>query len=198
MSIKPTPPPILFLLPLLIGMATADAAETRVSMPGAEAHPQRTGDHPVPAERVLAGRESPPPNLGAGSSHQVPRWLKEVRAQRRALQQQRRAAHQARHEALDPIGAAKREERQERRLRRRQEVREFIEHERRLYLNWGPWITPLVPRPPPTPGVDPLTQGSIGSSTDAADGPPAAAPNADGAAIPTPSDWDNRWYYNGW
>jgi hypothetical protein len=126
----------------------------------------------------------------------VPRWLKEVRAQRRALQEQRRAAHQARHDAIDPIGAAKREERQEQLQRRRQEVREFIEYERRLYLNWGPWITPLVPRPPSHPGADPIAEGSIGTRDDeAAAREPKAA---DGAPPAPPSDWDNRWYFHGW
>lgn len=211
MSIKPFPLIILLLPLLLFGIAIAEAAETGATSARIAAHPGLTTDRPIPGEHVLAGREIAPARRGAGphaehtmperfNTHptpDVPRWLKEVRAQRRALQQQRRAAHQARQEALDPVGAAKREERQERRLRRRQEVREFLEHERRLYLNWGPWITPLVPRPPPSAGVDPLSQGSIGSSG-TTDGPQADAAPADGPTIPTPSDWDNGWYFNGW
>jgi hypothetical protein len=123
----------------------------------------------------------------------VPRWLEEVRAQRRALHEQRRAAHQARIDALDPVGSAKRDEREKLRRRRQEERRELMESERRLYLNHGPWLSPLAPQPPPATDLNALSRGSL----DAADEMKPKEPRSDGDAR-TPSDWNNLWYYNGW
>jgi hypothetical protein len=128
-----------------------------------------------------------------GPQSAVPRWLEEVRAQRRALREKRRAAHKARIDALDPIGSAKRDEREDLRRRLQEERREQIESERRLYLNRGPWLSPLAPRPPLPAGLDPLARGSL-DPQDALQDPP---PRPEGDPM-TPSDWDNLWYYNGW
>lgn len=150
---------------------------------------------PIPAPGLVMEPRRPQQTSPQSS---VPRWLEEVRAQRRALHEQRRAAHQARLQALDPIGTAKRDERTELRLRRQGEVRDLIETERRLYLNRGPWFSPLVPRPPPAPGLAPLTRNSV-------DPPPAPQKAAPGEQRPSsnadtqaPPDWNNLWYYNGW
>lgn len=120
---------------------------------------------------------------------QVPRWLEEVRAQRRALHEQRRAAHQARIDALDPMGSAKRDQRQELQRRRQEERRELIENERRLYLNYGPWLRPLAPRPPQAAELDPLSGGSLESRGEQP---------SNSTSPRTPLDWNNLWYYNGW
>lgn len=173
------------------GPAAASERRTETAQPARPPH-RATPSHPHRPPTALPDRVQGEP-FPTQAQTPVPRWLEEVRAQRRALQQQRRAAHQARHEALDAIGAAKREERKEQIERRRQEVREFIAQERRLYLNRGPWIAPLAPHPPPIPGLDPLAGGSAGDGgtrdpVDASEQP----------AVPAPSDWDNRWYYNGW
>lgn len=167
---------------------------------GAPLGEQQAADAPQAAD---ARTPSPYAPMPAPSAHppQIPRWLEEVRAQRRALHEQRRAAHQARHNALDPVGAAKRDERQDQQRRRRQEMREMIETERRLYLNRGPWFNPLAPagppvesrRPPPTAG-GPLTRGSLAEDQ----APERSEPSSASGEPLTPSDWNNLWYYNGW
>jgi hypothetical protein len=106
------------------------------------------------------------------------RWLDEVRAQRRALQEQRRAQHEARKRAIDPVGAAEREAREEEFLRRRQEMRELIEADRRLFMNQGPWISPSPPLPATSGPADPNA--------------PQTRPGY------VPPDWDNGWYFHGW
>jgi hypothetical protein len=122
----------------------------------------------------------------------VPRWLEEVRAQRRALQQQRRAAHQARREALDPIGAAQREQRKDQLLRRRQELRNLIDQGRQYYLNQGPWLAPLAPKSEDdAPETDSIAEQKRTS--------PVESPRAEEQpAAMTPSEWNNLWYYKGW
>lgn len=205
---------LLTLLPVSFLLSAVGLTAPVIPAPQGTAEPQRaeqSSASPDTPPRLLERRLPTRMNAGPGDPGRpeafnipaqrvaqpgMPRWLKEVRAQRRALQRQRRAAHQARHEALDPIGAAKREERHEQLQRRRQEVRDYIEHERRLYLNWGPWITPLIPRPPPPPGADPIAQGSIGNRLGDSQ-PDSPSPPAE-AVKPVPTDWDNRWYYNGW
>jgi hypothetical protein len=168
----------------------------------ASAHENLTGDErPAPTQpqtnhtpALGSEEQAPEPDTPSGKSGPrgftpqsqpaFSRWLNEVRAQRRAQQAQRRAARQARHEAMNPLGAAQREQRQEQFQRHREEVREYMEQERRHYLNFGPWLTPMIP-PPPPPGVPQST------------GEPAEPPAATSPA-PVPQDWDNRWYYNGW
>jgi len=117
---------------------------------------------------------------------QVPRWLEEVRAQRQALQDQRRAQHDARRRAIDPVGAAQQEAREAEFLRRRQELRDNIEQDRRLFLNRG--------------------LGSNGGGLSAwPERPLGAPPIGDSVARPVyvpparvPPDWDNGWYFRGW
>jgi hypothetical protein len=122
------------------------------------------------ASDTLPADSPPPPGSG------IPRWLDEVRAQRRALQELRRAEHDARRHAIDPLGAAQHDAREEAFLRRRQEIQSMMEQDRRLFLNQGPWLAPWPGPPLPS---------------DAAAGP--GAPPA-----PELPDWDNGWYYHGW
>ncbi|MCF7989683.1 MAG: hypothetical protein K9M02_04495 [Thiohalocapsa sp.] len=111
------------------------------------------------------------------------RWLDEVRAQRRALTQQRRAQIEARRRALDPLGTAQQDAREEAFHRRRNEIREMFEWDRQLFLNQSPWFRPLRPLPSPQPGPVPLPD------TDSEHPAPK-----DWA----PKDWNNGWYYRGW
>ncbi len=108
----------------------------------------------------------------------VPRWLDEVRSQRRALQEQRRAQRDARRRAIDPVGAAQFGAREDAFLRRRQERQDMIEQDRRSFLNQGPWSTPW---PPPRPAVPSGEQGEVPTTPDAES-----------------LDWDNGWYFRGW
>jgi hypothetical protein len=110
--------------------------------------------------------------------NRIPRWLDEVRAQRQALQEQRRAQHEARRRAIDPIGAAQQEAREDAFFRRRQERREMLDQDRRSFVNQGPWAAPW---PSPREALPPGEQG-------------------DRPATPSDSlpDWDNGWYFRGW
>ncbi|MEA3639424.1 MAG: hypothetical protein VBE63_05710 [Lamprobacter sp.] len=132
-----------------------------------------------------------PGQIGPPSS--TPPWLEEVRAQRRALREQRRHAHEARMKALDPIGAAQRDEHKELVRRRQEEMRDLFETERRLYLNRGPWFSPLTPNQPLAPALTPFAGGSLNPQVRAADEQPS-----DSTRGLAPSDWNNLWYYNGW
>jgi hypothetical protein len=125
---------------------------------------QQAGPHSGESAPAAAGR--------------VPRWLEEVRAQRQALQEQRRAQHEARRRAIDPVGAAQQEAREDAFLRRRQERRDMIDQDRRSFLNQGPWATPW---PSPPEGV--------------AAGEPGDRPATPSDGLP---DWDNGWYFRGW
>jgi TolA-binding protein len=171
---------------------------------GAEASPRRP--QPAPAMGI-----DPRQAASRGAQADTPPWLEEVRAQRRALHEQRRAAHRARRDALESITAAQREERQEQMRRRQEEVREMIESERRLYLNRGPWLSPLIPAPP-YPADDILTRGSLlgeqaprePSSPQTGPSPSPSqnqdqSPHSSPDPVPlAPSDWNNLWYYRGW
>ena len=121
--------------------------------------------------------ESAPP-----ATNRVPRWLEEVRAQRQALQKQRRAQHEARRRAIDPVGAAQQEARENALQRRRQEWLEQIEQDRRSFLNQGPWATPWSSLPEGMPASEP---GEL-------DDRPTKTPSE------TLPDWDNGWYFRGW
>lgn len=66
-------------------------------------------------------------------------------------------------------------------LRRRQERLELIDQERRLFLNYGPWLEPMAPA---SPVEFPPKRSRANAPTSTPDHPPAG--------------WDNRWYYNGW
>jgi len=189
------PPPIsrllLILLILLLSGAKVCASEPKGPPPfqtGASITVAPRPPPPGPSFFIEPRRAEPNP------SSTVPPWLEEVRAQRQALREQRRAAHHARQEALDPIGTAQRDERKELHRRRQEEMRERIETGRRLYLNHGPWFAPLIPRPPPAGAeLDPLARGSLSHQDSAGDEQPS-----NGGGMRTPSDWNNLWYYNGW
>jgi hypothetical protein len=112
------------------------------------------------------------------AANRVPRWFEEVRAQRQALQEQRRAQYEARRRAIDPVGAAQQEAREDAFLRRRQERRDMIDQDRRLFQNQGPWATPW---PSPLESVPAGEQGNM--------------PATPGESLP---DWDNGWYFRGW
>jgi hypothetical protein len=137
------------------------------------------------APLAVAQEDGPLPHDGA------PRWLEAVREQRRALQERRRAQHQARRRALDPVGTARHEAMEQQFLRRRQEMRDLMAEERRLFLNLGPWLTPWPPPPggvPPTPGTpSPEHAAATGDTTGEAPGPGQEPP-----------EWDNGWYFRGW
>ncbi|WP_462320794.1 hypothetical protein [Halochromatium sp.] len=212
---------MLMIAPLMIAeIGAAGLGDQREEVPQVEqpAHSQASA-HPRTGSQAQETPKSPPyrgrtaPALGqpvpmpapglvmeprrlepSGSQSQVPRWLEEVRAQRRALREQRRAAHKARLEALDPIGTAKRDERKELIRRRQEEMRDLIESERLLYLNRGPWISPLAPRPPLRPKLDPLAGGSL-DPQQPEHGEQQPTDSTDSQA---PSDWNNLWYYRGW
>jgi hypothetical protein len=100
------------------------------------------------------------------------RWLDEVRAQRRALQDMRRAHQDARKDEF---------------LRRRHEMLDRMESDRRLFRNRGPWLEPLPPATLP-PSLEPPEHGIADHDDDA---------SGDGHHYPPPG-WDNGWYYNGW
>lgn len=81
--------------------------------------------------------DAPHPDAPAASGNPLP-WVDEVRNQRRALQEWRRAQHGAQQDA-----------RYEGFLRRRHERRELMEQERQQFRNYGPWREPLGPTPVP-------------------------------------------------
>lgn len=129
--------------------------------------------------------DAPVPHEGA------PRWLEAVREQRRALQERRRAQHQARRRAIDPVRTARQEAMEQDFLRRRQEMRDLMAEERRMFLNLGPWLTPW----PPPPGGAPPTRDAPSPEPEAAAGaPPSESPRS---AYELP-EWDNGWYFRGW
>ncbi|MFP4278506.1 MAG: hypothetical protein ACOC26_04050 [Halochromatium sp.] len=202
MSITRLLPTVVIALLASMGLGLADTGNRAQGAPPDEqqavdarsAAPQAPMPAPTPAPTPVPGAH--PPQTAGMHQPQIPRWLEEVRAQRRALHEQRRAAHQARHDALDPLGAVKRDERQAQRRRRRQEMREMIETERRLYRNRGPWFSPLTPVTPMAPTAGgPLMRGSLAEdqAPERSDEPSSAS----GEPLP-PSDWNNRWYYRGW
>lgn len=146
-----------------------------------------------------------PPQDTSTPDDGVPRWLDAVRAQRQALQERRRAQHQARRRAIDPIGTARQEALEQEFLRRRREMRDLIEQERWLFLNFGPWL-----RPWPAPRSTIITAAGT-AKTEATDElmPPASSPSeltpsdsVPSSGEPRPAvelpDWDNGWYFRGW
>ncbi len=115
----------------------------------------------------------------------LPQWLDEVRAQRRALNEHRKAMHDAQRRARDPWGAAQQDARREELQRRRQERREQIDEDRRLFRSYGPWLEPGWPISP----VEPPYAQSVPTPMDDAESREQHYP---------PQGWDNRWYYRGW
>lgn len=165
--------------------AALSTAEPQVSAANADALEQ-----PVAAAAAQAGTETrTAPQGSPAPDDMVPRWLEAVRAQRRALQERRRAQHQARRRALDPVGTARQEALEEEFQRRRQEMRDMIAQDRWLFLNFGPWLSPL----PTLPGISPPAgPAAPDRAQDHADDTERIRPADD------PPEWDNGWYFHGW
>ncbi len=143
-------------------------------------------------------------------------WLDEVRAQRRAWEERRKAAHEAfeaRHRATDPWGAAQHDawedEVDRRREARRQQMEQDREHFRALAPPAPPvppWPEPLGPQQPfsrpPTPQPTPSELGSGEDSRPQLGESPSGGviypPGAPPKAPYSPQDWDNLWYYRGY
>lgn len=130
-------------------------------------------------------------------------WLDEVKAQRRAWEERRRAAKEAvnaRRRWTDPWGVAQHEAREKESQRRHDAMLEQIERDRDAFRNQVPWQTPETwEAGPPPPSSQPTPHGSqpeAGGSEQAARGATAQSPTAP-PAYP-PSGWDNRWYYRGY
>jgi hypothetical protein len=181
------------LRPLLIALFA-----TQICALAAPANAEQNAAPPERAQESAAPMANSPPAMqpwpteSISAQHGAPQWLDEVRAQRRALLEQRRAARQARQEARDPIGSAQREERQAWLRRRQEERRSRIETLHRPYLNHGPWLMPLAPS---RPGAD-LEQDRDGESVSM----PQPTDQGSDHQDPTPGSggWNNLWYFNGW
>ena len=170
--------PCLLLIPTLVPVVAV--AEAPLPASAATETPARMlppGSRPVaPSLQTAQSPALPPAHAPAHAPIHPPAhpaalpWFDEVRDQRRMLADQRRARREVEQDA-----------RKGEFLRRRQERRELIDQDRRLFLNYGPWLEPMAPATradfPPEP---PRADGSI----DTPDHPPAG--------------WDNGWYYNGW
>jgi hypothetical protein len=125
-------------------------------------------------------------------------WLDEVRAQRRAWEERRRAAKEAidaRRRWINPWGAAQKEAREKENQRRREAFMEHIEREREAFRSGAPWGSapgpweeaPQTDKVPHMPGP-PESRGPEGSD----EVPTGPSP------YPQPPGWDNRWYYRGY
>jgi hypothetical protein len=143
------------------------------------------------------------------------RWLGEVRAQRRAWEERRKAAREsfeARRRGAGPWGSAQHEAWEEEVERRREARRQQREQERELFRSLGPTEPPLRwPERMDHPGgfATAPTPGSPPGDTMVTDGSPPALPQplAPGVVYPpgppprgpySPQDWDNLWYYRGY
>ena len=143
------------------------------------------------ADGPLVPPASDPANpLSAGYVDPVDQWLAEVKAQRKAREERRRATREAinaRRRLTDPWGAAHQESHEKESQRRRDAMMEQIDREREAFRDQGPWQlpSPMDQGPPPPP--------ASGAASEAGDGEPPSA-------VPTypPSGWNNRWYYRGY
>jgi hypothetical protein len=145
-------------------------------------------------------QEPPPPPLppSAGPSAEpesLDQWLDEVRAQRRAWENRRRAAKEAldaRRRWIDPWGAAQHDAREQETQRRRDAFREKIERDREAFRNQAPWGAVYGPMPDESMGFlpDDITSPDADDAT-ASRGAPSPS------QFPLPG-WDNRWYYRGY
>jgi hypothetical protein len=161
----------LCLAALVAGTAWADPQHETPAAEFQGAHPYRSGavpDYPDP----------------------LPQWLDEVKAQRQAWEERRRAAKeavQARRRQNDPWGAAQHEAREQESQRRRDAIIEQFERDRDNYH--APWAGPRDQGPPPPQPGTGMPQPTAPEST--------ALNPADPGSYP-PSGWDNRWYYRGY
>jgi len=129
----------------------------------------------------------------------VPQWLDEVRAQRQAREERRRAAKEAmgaRRRWLDPWGAAQQEAWEQETQRRRDAFMEKVERDRKAFRSHSPWGPPHNPWRDEAPALGPGPEFRSPSSPDTAE----AAGQAVTPAEPYPPlhGWDNRWYYRGY
>ena len=179
-----------------VALRATAVAVLMVSASMAQTPEQASSSHPptptevAPAADIADTPAQSRPQDTPAPQDLAPRWLDAVRAQRRALQERRRAQHQARRRALDPVGTARQEALEQEFQRRRQEMRDMIAQDRWLFLNFGPWLAPL-PSPP-------------GASLPSATSPPEratepnSAPDDSQAPVHELPDWDNGWYFRGW
>lgn len=207
LALVPGAAPLLALA--LLFASAPGAAEPDPSPPGAAA-PESPGGEPRPDAQPAA----PPPE---GAPDPSTRWLNEVRAQRQAWEERRKAnrdAFEARRRVVDPRGSAHHEAWEEEVERRREARRQHREQERELFRSLGPseplalWpettdpegryatITPPAPGHPPgdrvtAEGVSPAPGEPAGPGTIYPPGVPPRAPYS-------PQDWDNLWYYRGY
>jgi hypothetical protein len=140
------------------------------------------------------------PNVGAAmpvTPEPYNQWLDEVRAQRQAREERRRAAKEAidaRRRWIDPWGAAEQEAREQEVQRRRDAFKEKIEREREVFRTQTPWSPPRAPwEDSPTEPESAQTAG-----TEAGTSAPLEQPVAPPPLPYTPPGWDNRWYYRGY
>ena len=165
--------PTLCLVALPAGTSLADPQHDPFGVEFQGVHPYRSGavpDYPDP----------------------LPQWLDEVKAQRQAWEERRRAAKEAVHARRrqnDPWGAAQHEAREQESQRRRDAIVEQFERDRDAFHT--PWPGPRDQSPPP-PQPQP---GAVAPQPTAPDS--AALNPADPSSYP-PSGWDNRWYYRGY
>ena len=149
-------------------------------------------DDTAAAARPSAEQGSAQPG---GYADPADQWLEEVRAQRRAREERRRAAKEAisaRRRLTDPWGAAHQEAHEKEIQRRHDAMMEQIERDREAFREQGPWrdSDPIDPGPPPPPVAPPVSSGTQ----------PEAGGSQGPAGVPTypPSGWNNRWYYRGY
>ena len=151
----------------------------------------------TPMSAMVVAQETDTDSIGVADEHESPtsnvsRWLDEVRAQRRALQEQRRAELDARRRAMNPVGAAQQEAREAEFLRRRQQRREMIEQDRKRFMSRGlsaqdGWL----PASPAPLSPAPLSPAPLS--------PVPLEPGDEMPALNTaPRGWDNGWYFHGW
>jgi len=147
-----------------------------------------------------AQEPGPPPMPPAGAIPPAPepvyQWLDEVRAQRQAREERRRAAKEAmdeRRRHINPRGAAKQEAWEQETQRRRDVFMEKIERDRRAFRDrapWGPTHNPWQDK-----GLDTRAEPRSSSNPNSAQGTGQALTPSSPYPLP---GWDNRWYYRGY
>ena len=143
---------------------------------------------------------SPPPPVGAMPPipESVPQWLDEVRAQRQAREERRRAAKEAlgaRRRWIDPRGAAQQEAWERETKRRRDAFMEKVERDREAFRNHAPWGPAPTPWRNEAPDHDPDTALHSPSNPDTAEASGQTLTREEPYSLP---GWDNRWYYRGY
>jgi hypothetical protein len=166
----------------------------------------------VPADDgASALRHSGEVSEGAAGVYADPmdEWLEEVKAQRRAWEERRRAAKEtmnARRRLTDPWGAAQQEARDKELQRRHDAMIEQFERDREAFRNQVPWPSSPSRRdqgPAPAAGQSAPAADASAPIQERIDAPPPPAPerapqNAANSSTYPPSGWDNRWYYRGY